>query len=163
MGCPCEAASVAILDICAATRFDPLMIAKVTNFLIGHIAILLPAAILFSLLISASARAFALAVLRFAARPLLLLAVVALVYDGTRTLAGGSGLVVTSLAEHWNNLSPNSLAALHAQVIRFGPPAVWDDGILKLLHLPAWLVAGAAGFLLAYLGRRRERVKVFVN
>jgi hypothetical protein len=139
------------------------MIAKVTNYLIAHIAVLLPAAIAISLVISATARAFALAVLRFAARPLLLLAVVALVYDGTRTLAGGSGLVMTSLADHWNNLAPNSLAAFHAQIMRLGYPGVWDDGILKLLRLPAWLVAGVLGFLLAYIGRKREGVKVFVN
>jgi hypothetical protein len=139
------------------------MIAKVTNFLLANAAVVVPALFVLALLISATARAFMLALLRFVARPLLLLAVVALVYDGTRTIAGGSGLIVTSLAEHWNNLAPNSFAAAQALFVRLGHPVVWDAGILKVLLLPAWLVAGLLGFLLAFIGRKRERAKVFVN
>lgn len=139
------------------------MIAKTTNFLIVHMAILIPAFIALALLVSRTARSLASATLRFAARPMLLLAVVALVYDGTRTIAGGSGIVLTSLIEHWSNLAPNSLATAQALFTRMGQQAIWDTGVLKVLRLPAWLIFGTVGVLLAYIGRKREHAKVFVN
>ena len=106
---------------------------------------------------------FAAALLRFIARPLLLVAVVALVYDGTRTLAGGSGLVVTSLAEHWQSFFPSSLEMLRGLVTKRVHPVLWDGGMVRVLHLPSWLVIGVIGLLLAWIGRKRHRVNVYIN
>src|SRR5205814_10185020 len=51
-----------------------------------------------------------LAFFRFLAGTFLLIAVIAAVYDGTRSLGVG-GLAMTSLIEHWSRLSPALLNA----------------------------------------------------
>jgi hypothetical protein len=102
------------------------------------------------------------ALLRFVASVLLLIAVIALVYDGTRTLAGG-GTVVTSTGEHWSKLAPASLKAAQGAVRRYSHPLVWDTFISRLLMLPAWALLGGLGVLFAYAGRRRRRVNVYAN
>jgi hypothetical protein len=101
-------------------------------------------------------------VLRFLGSVFLLIAVIALVYDGTRALAGG-GWTATSLYAHWLKLAPGSLEAAQAAVQRYTHPLLWDPVIRRVLLLPAWLVLGVLGVLLAYLGRRRRRVNVFSN
>jgi hypothetical protein len=87
-------------------------------------------------------------------------ALVALVIDATKTIAA-SALTVTPLG--------STIAAV------FGPAALtlmqqfvqqkievhiggwlWDPFIQWLLLVPAWVILGAIGFLLAYLGRRRR-------
>jgi hypothetical protein len=116
-----------------------------------------------ALFLSASARQGALVVMRLLAHPLLLLAAVALVYDGTRTLAGGSGLVITSLAEHWQTLAPASLDGARVFVMRRLGPAVWDPVVMSALRLPAWLALGGLGLIFGYIGRKRRAVNVFAN
>ena len=138
------------------------MVGKVVNFLIVYSWAIIPLAVLIALVLSRAARAGAAVVLRLIARPLLLAAVVALVYDGTRTIAGGSGLVITSLADHWLSLHQPSLAALQAMVTKLHPLA-WETGALRVLKLPAWIVVGAIGLLLAVIGRKRRQVNVYVN
>jgi len=98
---------------------------------------------------------------RFLAGVFLLVAVIAAVYDGTRSLAVGS-LVMTSLLEHWSKLAPTLLAAAQSGVQRATHPLVWDM-VRKLLTVPAWALFAAAGMVLAYAGRRRRRVNVFAN
>ena len=102
------------------------------------------------------------AFLRFLAGVLLLVAVIAAVYDGTQSLAAGS-FVTTSLFEHWSKLAPGLLASAQGAVTRTTHPAVWDLGLLRLLRVPAWALFGVLGFLFAYAGRRRRRVNVFAN
>ena len=116
-----------------------------------------------ALVLSASARQVALAVMRLLAHPLLLLAVVALVYDGTRTLAGGSGLVVTTLAEHWQTLTPVSLESTKAFLTRRMGAGVWDPAVMSVLRVPAWLALGGLGLVFGYIGRKRRAVNVFAN
>lgn len=120
-------------------------------------------ALVVALMWSAVARSAAIVVLRVAARPLLLVAVIALVYDGTRTLAGSSGLITTSLLEHWQTLAPASLEATRTGIIRRLHPWLWDSAILPLLRFPAWLVLGGLGLALSYIGRKRHSVNVFAN
>lgn len=103
-----------------------------------------------------------LAFFRFLAGAFLLVAVIAAVYDGTRSLAA-SGLAMTSLVEHWSRLAPAALAAAQSAVVRATHPLVWDMGVRKLLLVPAWAVFAALGLLCAYAGRRRRRVNVFAN
>ena len=92
----------------------------------------------------------------------LLIAVLAAVYDGTRSLAADK-LVVTSLLEHWATLAPTLLNTAQGAVKRATHPLVWDAGLGRLLLLPASAVLCAIGVIFAYAGRRRRRVNVFAN
>ena len=139
------------------------MLSQVTNFLVANLALILPAAIVVALVVSRAVRTGAAFLLRVLARLLLLMAVVALVYDGTRTLAGGSGLVITSLAEHIHTVAPKAIEALRSAVVKVAPAAVWDTVLVRILKLPAWALLAALGLLLAWIGRKRQRVRVFVN
>ena len=139
------------------------MLDQIVNFFLVHAAVVLPLAVMVALIVSSTARAGLMALLRVIARPLLIAAVVALAYDGTRTLAGGSGLVITPLAEHWASFAPKSLETVKALVVAKVHPVAWEAGVQRLLLLPAWLVAGCLGFLLAWLGRRRKPVNIFIN
>jgi hypothetical protein len=100
--------------------------------------------------------------LRFLAGICLLIATIAAVYDGTRSLGAG-GLVMTSLIEHWSKLAPVLLATARGGVQRATHPLVWELGPAKLLTLPAWAAFAVLGILLAYAGRRRRRVNIFAN
>ncbi len=116
-----------------------------------------------ALFLSASARQGAFAVLRLISHPLLLLAAVALVYDGTRTLAGGSGFVMTSFLEHWQTIAPASLESTQGFVTRRLAAGLWDPVIMSALRLPAWVVLGGLGLIFGYIGRKRRAVNVFAN
>ena len=100
--------------------------------------------------------------LRFLAGVFLLVAVLAIVHDGTRTIAANS-LVTTSLLEHWSKLAPSSLAGAQGAVQRYTHPLLWDPVIRKLLQLPTWALFAGLGVLFAYAGRRRRRINVFAN
>jgi hypothetical protein len=100
--------------------------------------------------------------LRFLAAVLLLIAVIAGVYDGTRSLSAHDA-VMTSLLEHLTKLAPAVLNSARDAVRRSTHPLVWDAGVAKLLLLPAWGVFGLLGMLAAYAGRRRRRTNIFAN
>ncbi len=138
------------------------MASKIVSYLIVHAAIIIPLVFAVLLIIFRSVRTVTCTALRVVARPLLLLAVVALVYDGTRTLAGGSGFVITSLADHWQGLHPASLQALKS-ILNGLHPSLWDAGGQRIVKLPAWVVAGVAGLVLAWIGRKRRQLNVYVN
>jgi hypothetical protein len=103
-----------------------------------------------------------LASFRFLAAVLLLIAVLAAVYDGTRSLNADT-LVVTPLAEHWKALAPTLLENARAGLQRSTHPLVWDMGVARLLALPTWGIFAGLGLILAYAGRRRRRINVFAN
>ncbi|HWB47232.1 MAG TPA: hypothetical protein VG900_17505 [Hyphomicrobiaceae bacterium] len=100
--------------------------------------------------------------LRFLAGVMLLVAVLAGVYDATRSMAADRYLA-TSCLDHWSHIAPDNLAKVRTLVRRNVAPAAWDAGIVKVLELPAWALFGGAGLLLGYAGRRRRRVNVFAN
>ena len=102
-----------------------------------------------------------LAFFRFLAGTFLLIAVIAAVYDGTRSMGTG-GLAMTSLIEHWSRLAPTLLGAAQGAVTRSTHPLVWEM-LRKLLGVPAWAAIAVLGLLCAYAGRRRRRVNVFAN
>ena len=99
---------------------------------------------------------------RIAAVPLLAVAVIALVTDGTRIL-NGAGVAFASANEHWATIAPQSLAAARGAVQKSLHPMVWDAGVRRVLAMPSFALFGLAGGLLAYAGRRRRRTNVFVN
>jgi hypothetical protein len=103
-----------------------------------------------------------LGVLRFLAGVMFVIAVLAAVDDGTRSIAADQ-LVTTSLFEHWSKLAPALFAAAKSAVARYSHPLVWELGVRRLLLLPTWLVFAMLGLVLAYAGRRRRRVNVFAN
>jgi len=94
---------------------------------------------------------------------LMLLAVVALVYDGTRMLADNGTLAFTSVGEHWYSIHPASLNAAQAGIERHVAPFLWDPVVTTILLLPAWLVVGGLGALFYLLGYRRKKLDVFTN
>ena len=99
---------------------------------------------------------------RFLGSLLILIGVVALVDDVTRTQAARVGVSITPLARHWAELSPQSLATAQASV-RSVHPALWDPVVVKALQVPTWAAFGVAGALVCLLGRRRRRVNIFTN
>ena len=102
--------------------------------------------------------------LRFLGGLFLLAAVIALTYDVTRTGSGWIGATeFTSLAKHWADLSPQTLAAAQKAVETRAHPLVWDPVIRSVLDLPAWASLGAIGAVALWLGRPRRRVDIFIN
>lgn len=86
---------------------------------------------------------------------------VALIVDGTRSIAA-SALVFTSMGDAWFALSPDSLEQAEASG-RTGMPEVWNNAILPLLSLPAFLILVVLGVGLLSLGRVRERSRFEVG
>lgn len=83
-------------------------------------------------------------------------AVIALVVDGTKSIAGSS-LSVTSLGQAWFAYDPAGLqaaqAAVASHVEAYVGGWVWYPVIQFLLTLPLWLALGAFGALLIVAGR----------
>jgi hypothetical protein len=102
------------------------------------------------------------AILRFLAAAVLLVAVIALVQDGTRTMAS-QGVVTTSVGEYWARTAPSSHKAAQGAVQRYSHPIVWDVLISAILRVPGWMLLGALGALLAFAGRRRRRINIYAN
>lgn len=102
-------------------------------------------------------------VLRLLVRPLLLVALIALLNDGTRSIASDQGLVITSLLEHWQSLAPASLEAVKQTIYLKVHPLVWDQVVARPLRLPAWLAIGLLALMLSFFGRRRRQVQIFAN
>ena len=92
----------------------------------------------------------------------LVIAIVALAYDGTKSYAEGV-LSMTRLGQHWFNFSPNSLGSLQILLERNVHPLLWDPVMVNILLAPAWLVLGTIGILLYMAGRRRPQTNVFAN
>jgi len=86
-------------------------------------------------------------------------ALVALVIDATKSIAG-STLTLTPLGAAWANISMASLMSVQEFVQRtievYTGRWLWDPVIQWILLLPTWAVLGALGFLLTWLGRRRR-------
>ena len=61
------------------------------------------------------------------------------------------------VAEIWVNINANSLVGFGAIIEQKVSPWLWSEVLVPLLSLPAWLVFGAPGALLAWYLRRRRR------
>jgi hypothetical protein len=93
----------------------------------------------------------------------LIVAIVALVADLTRSLALGGGISFTTLGKQWFDLGRSSLDAVHAALERHAGPWAWDPIATSVLQTPTWVVFATLGLLLYIAGRRRERVNIFAN
>jgi heme A synthase len=136
---------------------------SVIQFISSNRVLTVTAVVLLALVFLRPARAVALVALRIAARVLLVVALLALVSDGTRTLATDGGLVVTSFLEHWTDLAPASLETVKRTLSLKVHPALWDSVLARLFALPAWLVLGVTAVILSYAARKRRRLNVYAN
>lgn len=75
-----------------------------------------------------------------------------------RTLPGGMGLVL-SAAELWQALWPGAylIASIRISALE---PQLWNPVILTLLSLPAWLLLGLPGVILAWMCRPNRLLSV---
>jgi hypothetical protein len=100
-------------------------------------------------------------VFRFVGLWVLAAGFVALVRDGTKSIAGNA-LFMTPLAEDWNNLHEASRRALEDGIARDVIPYVgswvWDPVMLTILGAPTFLVLGILGSLLILIGRKKRRL-----
>ncbi|MTI00035.1 hypothetical protein E1297_28950 [Roseibium sp. RKSG952] len=87
---------------------------------------------------------------------LVAISVVALVADGSRSIAR-SELVFMPLGQAWFNFSPETLNLAQAAVQRHVSPFLWDPVIQTLLTLPVWAVAGPVGLLFLVTSARQRR------
>jgi hypothetical protein len=78
-----------------------------------------------------------------------------LVYDGTKSIAGGA-VFVTELGQTWNELNTASLQALQATVESRLSAPFWQYVVEPILNQPTWVVLGVLGMLLMLLGRKKK-------
>ncbi len=80
-------------------------------------------------------------------------AFVAVLYDGTKTIAGNE-LSITVLRQTWSNLHPESLAALQSAAARGGGWLV--TATQTVLDQPTALIFAVLGALLLLIGRKKR-------
>lgn len=80
---------------------------------------------------------------------------VALVVDGTRSIAASS-LVVTPARSAWTSLSPASLDVVRVRASSLAP-WLWDDLLSPILDLPLFLLLALIGLLVMGIGTARRR------
>ncbi len=94
--------------------------------------------------------------LRIVGKALLILAFIALAYDGVRNLATpGHGLLLASIFTHLKTYLPNAGADLERFFLASGPAWLWNGIIGPLLAMPLSLVLGALGTALYLAGYRK--------
>ncbi|KAF0123312.1 MAG: hypothetical protein FD152_3343 [Xanthobacteraceae bacterium] len=93
--------------------------------------------------------------LRFAGFLLIAAGFVALVIDGTRSIAG-QRLMMTSISDTWRAIHFDSLGQVQKALQASGQEWLWDPLMLVLLALPTAAVGLGLGALLMLAGRRRE-------
>jgi hypothetical protein len=96
-------------------------------------------------------------ILRFIGLWLLAGAFVALIIDGTASIAGGS-MRFNTFGQTWDNIHQDSKPAVKAFLDRRVGPWVWTSGVQVVLDRPTWLVLGAMGTVLVLLGRKKARL-----
>ncbi len=90
---------------------------------------------------------------------------IALVYDGTKSIAGNA-LFITKLGDTWSSLHPTSLQLLQPAIERHAAkwlPAqagewLWDPVTLTVLTAPTWLVLAIVGSIFMLIGRKRRKL-----
>ena len=80
---------------------------------------------------------------------------VALVRDGTKSIAGNA-VFTTKLADDWNNIQASSLESLKVLVERYAGPSGWEIVSTYVLAAPTWLVLGILGAILILIGRKKK-------
>jgi hypothetical protein len=81
---------------------------------------------------------------------------VALVIDGTRTIAGNA-VRITPLKDHWVEWHAASLQGLQTILERY-IPWLWDPLMLNVLAAPTFAVLGVVGAFMILIGRKKRRL-----
>jgi hypothetical protein len=92
--------------------------------------------------------------LRFIGLLVLAVAFVALVRDGTKTIAGNA-VYVAKLRDDWYIVNANSLDGLQHAAERLAE-WLWNPVLETVLDKPTWLVLGILGGFLVVLGRKKK-------
>jgi len=95
------------------------------------------------------------ALLRLLAYISLSLAIIAAVLDAARSV-GASHLIMTSLRDSWQSLSPASLALVENYIRSHAFAFLWDPLLLWVFETPTFIVFAVLAFMLYALGYRRE-------
>lgn len=93
--------------------------------------------------------------MRFAGIVLFATALVAMVSDGSKSIAR-SEVVVTSVRQMWEGVSVQGPETLRESVTSTVDPQVWDVAVEPVLSWPLWLVALLTGSVTLWLGSRRR-------
>ena len=102
-------------------------------------------------------------ILRIIGLWVLILAFIALVYDGTKTMANDGNISITSVGGHWASLNESSFKFLENLVSNTLHPFVWDPLFQWAFLLPAWFAFGIIGSWLYWIGRKRKKIEIFLN
>ena len=94
-------------------------------------------------------------VFRFIGLWILAAGFVALVRDGTKSIAGNA-MFITKLGEDWNNIHSTSLQLLQPAIERHIAIWLWDPVVLTILTAPTWLVLGIVGSIFILIGRKKK-------
>jgi hypothetical protein len=94
-------------------------------------------------------------VFRFIGLWILAAGFVALVRDGTKSIAGNA-VFVTPLGDDWTNLHQSSLESLKTMADARVGPWVWELVSAYVLSAPTWLVLGIIGSLFILIGRKKK-------
>jgi hypothetical protein len=81
---------------------------------------------------------------------------VAMVIDGTRTIASNQ-LRITPRKDHWVEWHAASLQTLQTTLERY-IPWLWDPLMVNILAAPTFAVLGIAGAFLILIGRKKRRL-----
>jgi hypothetical protein len=92
--------------------------------------------------------------LRFIGLWLLAGAFVALIIDGTASIAGGT-IRFNTFGQTWDNIHQDSKPLFKAFVDRRVGDWLWTSGIQVVLDQPTWAVLGVLGVILVLLGRKK--------
>lgn len=84
-------------------------------------------------------------------------AFVALLYDGTKSIAANQ-LYITPLEQVWTQIHGTSLQWLQMTVERTGPQWLWNPVAKAVLSTPACAVLAIIGAILMLLGRKKKPV-----
>lgn len=86
---------------------------------------------------------------------ILAVAFVALIVDGTHSIADRA-LILMKFGDAWNEIHSTSLQQLQPFIERRLAAWVWDPVLLAVLSAPTWVVLGVLGIVLILLGRKKK-------
>ena len=87
---------------------------------------------------------------------MIVLALILLVIDGTKSLAANQP-VTTSVAFLWESLHAESWAALQGLIATYLAPFAIDGLAYGALSVPAWALSGGIGLIALFIGRKRRK------
>ncbi|MGI9408257.1 MAG: hypothetical protein ACR2O4_17910 [Hyphomicrobiaceae bacterium] len=102
-------------------------------------------------------------IFRILASWFLIVGIIALVYDGIKSLGNEGDVVITALGKHWFQLHPTSLNGLQAGVERYVAIWLWDPVLIAVLQSPTWIVSFVLALFFYWIGRKRRRTNIYAN